>query len=110
MIFNLQLFGGRGAGSGAGAGPFGGGMQGRQTGATVRSSHPLTEEIGKGGGKFANEIMSTRDAFEREYGDAVKSISLHAATFNQPGVLGAYGDNTLYMNQNISRTQILQRP
>lgn len=107
MIFNLSLFGGRGAGSGAGAGPFGGGMTGQNTSATVRSSRPLTEYIGKGGGRFANEIMNTRDALEREYGDAVKRLSLSAATFNEPGVLGAYGGNTLYMNQRYIRNENL---
>lgn len=86
-------------GSGMGAGPFGGGMENSDSSVTVKNSHPLTEEIQKGGGGFANEIMNTRDAFEREYGDAVKMMNLHAATFNEPGVLGAYGGNTLYMNQ-----------
>lgn len=97
---------GRGSsGAGGGIGPFGGGMSGGQEpGATVRSSHPLTQEIGKtGGGQFANEIMSTRDAFEAEYGSAVKGLNLSVATFNQEGVLGAYGQNTLYMNQKYIR-------
>lgn len=75
---------GRGSSSvGGGEGPFGGGMEGRESGATVKSSHPLTDEIGKGGGSFANEIMNTRDAFEAEYGSAVKMMSLRAATFDQ---------------------------
>lgn len=93
--------GSRGAGSGRGAGPYGAGMEsnGREPSADVKSSHNLTEEIGKGGGGFANEIMNTRDAYEREYGDAVKDITLKAATFSDPSVLGAYGGNTLYMNQ-----------
>lgn len=67
--------------SGGGAGKFGGGMIGKNTGTTVRNSHPLADEIDRGGGGFANEIMNTRDAFEAEYGEAVKRINLHAATF-----------------------------
>lgn len=95
--------GSRGAGSGRGAGKYGAGMEGGgdgiEKGAVVKSSHNLTEEIGRGGGGFANEIMNTRDSFETEYGDAVKNITLQAATFDDPSVLGAYGGNTLYMNQ-----------
>lgn len=98
--------------SGGGAGPFGGGMIGKNTGTTVRNSHPLADEIDRGGGGFANEIMNTRDAFEAEYGDAVKRINLHAATFSDGSVLGAYGDNTLYMNQkyikNANLTEAMQ--
>ena len=98
---------------GGGAGPFGGGMENSNSTATVKSSHPLTDEIGKkGGGTFANEIMNTRDAFEREYGPAVKGMNLYAATFNERGVLGAYGGDTLYMNQryirNANLTQAMQ--
>lgn len=95
---NFQFFGGRGASSG-GTGPFGGGMDNKDSNVTVRSAHPLTEEISKGGGGFANEIMNTRDAFEREYGSAVKNINLSVGTFNQRGVLGAYGNDTLIMNE-----------
>lgn len=98
MEINLQFFGGRGASSG-GTGPYGGGMEGENTNVTVRSQHPLTDEISKGGGGFANEIMNARDAFEREYGPAVKNMNLAVGTFNKPGVLGAYGDDTLIMNQ-----------
>lgn len=98
MELNLQFFGGRGASS-DGTGPFGGGMDNESTTVTVKSSHPLTDEISTGGGGFANEIMNTRDAFEREYGSAVKDIKLSVGTFNKPGVLGAYGQDTLYMNQ-----------
>ena len=98
---------GRGSsGAGGGVGRFGGGMSGggQEPGVTVRSSHPLTQEIGRaGGGSFANEIMNTRDAFEAEYGSAVKGLNLSVATFNQEGVLGAYGQNTLYMNQKYIR-------
>ena len=90
--------------AGGGAGPFGGGMDNQNTTATVKSSHPLTDEIGKkGGGNFANEIMNTRDEMEREYGSAVNGMSLYAATFNQRGVLGAYGGDALYMNQRYIR-------
>lgn len=101
MKIDLQLFGGRGASSGGDTGPFGGGMSndGEDTTVTVRSSHPLTQEIDKGGGGFANEIMNTRDAFEREYGSAVKDMKLSVGTFNKRGVLGAYGDDELVMNQ-----------
>lgn len=84
---------------GGGQGPYGGGMTDTSTTATVRSSHPLTDAISRGGGGFANEIMNTRDAFEREYGDDVKQMNLSLATFNQSGVLGAYGGNTLFMNE-----------
>lgn len=98
MELNLQFFGGRGASSG-GTGPYGGGMEDTDTNVTVRSQHPLTDEISKGGGGFANEIMNTRDAFEREYGSAVKNIKLSVGTFNKPGVLGAYGQDNLIMNQ-----------
>ena len=89
---------------GGGAGPFGAGMENKGSSATVKSAHPLTDEIGKaGGGNFANEIMNTRDAFEQEYGTAAKGINLYAATFNQRGVLGAYGGDTVYMNQKYIR-------
>lgn len=95
--------GSRGSGSGRGVGKHGAGMvgggDGVDSGATVKSSHNLTEEIGRGGGSFANEIMTTRDNMEAEYGDAVKDITLQAATFSDPSVLGAYGGDTLYMNQ-----------
>ena len=43
--------------------------------------------------------MNTRGAFEREYGSAVKNIKLSVGTFNKPGVLGAYGQDNLIMNQ-----------
>ena len=75
------------------------GMTGVNTGATVVDSHPLADEIGQGGGAFANEIMNTRDAFEREWGDAITDVNLSVATFNERGVLGAYGQDTLYMNE-----------
>ena len=93
---------GRGSsGAGGDVGKFGGGMTGGSGGATVKSSHPLTQEIsrGGGGGEFANEIMNARDEMEREYGSAVKDINLHVATFSSRNVLGAYGGETLYMNQ-----------
>ena len=108
---NLQYFGGRGASSG-GAGPYGGGMDGNETTVNVKSHHPLTQEIEKGGGGFANEIMNTRDAFEREYGSAVKDIKLSVGTFDKPGVLGAYGNDRLIMNQryvkNANLTKAMQ--
>lgn len=98
-------------GNNNGAGKYGAGMEnggkGIDTTTTVTSSRPLSGEIGKGGGKFANEIMNTRDAFEREYGDSVKMMSLHAATFSDPNVLGAYGGNTLYMNQKYIKNKNL---
>lgn len=106
--------GSRGSGSGRGVGPFGAGMGGgNYPEGNVLKSHNLTEEIGKGGGGFANEIMNTRDTFESEYGDAIKNISLQAATFDDPSVLGAYGGNTLYMNEryikNAYLTSAMQR-
>lgn len=107
---NLQLFGGRGADSGAGgAGPYGGGMENKGTTVSVKSSHPLTQEIEKGGGGFANEIMNTRDAFEREYGSEVKNLKLSVGTFNKPGVLGAYGGNELIMNQKYVKNANLTK-
>lgn len=107
MVMNLQLFGGRGAGSDGGAGPYGGGMENSDSGTTVKSSHNLTEEISKGGGSFANEIMNTRDRLEAEYGEPVKNLTLQAATFSDPTVLGAYGGNTLFMNQQYIKNKNL---
>ena len=108
---DLQFFGGRGASSG-GAGPYGGGMEGSDTTTRVKSQHPLTDEISKGGGSFANEIMDTRDAFEREYGSAVKNMRLAVGTFSKAGVLGAYGGDTLIMNEkyvkNANLTKAMQ--
>ena len=110
--YDLQFFGGRGASSGGGTGPFGGGMEGSDTTTTVKTQHPLTDEISKGGGGFANEIMDTRDAFEREYGSAVKNMRLAVGTFSKAGVLGAYGGDTLVMNQkyvkNANLTKAMQ--
>lgn len=99
LNFDLQFFGGRGASSGGGAGQFGGGMEGKNTTTRVISSSPLADEISRGGGSFANEIMSTRDAFEDEYGSAVKNMNLSVARFSDRSTLGAYGGNTLYMNE-----------
>lgn len=112
LELDLQFFGGRGASSGGGAGPYGGGMEGSDTTTTVKSQHPLTDEISKGGGSFANEIMDTRDAFEREYGSAVKNMKLSVGTFSKAGVLGAYGGDTLIMNEkyvkNANLTKAMQ--
>ena len=105
---NLQFFGGRGASSG-GTGPYGGGMDGNDTTVNVKSHHPLTQEIEKGGGGFANEIMNTRDAFEREYGSSVKDIKLSVGTFDKPGVLGAYGNDRLIMNQRYVKNANLTK-
>lgn len=77
----------------------GGGMLNKDSSTTVLSSHPLTDYIGKGGSLFANEIMNTRDAFEREYGEAAKGIKLHVGTFGDKSALGVYGGDTLYMNE-----------
>lgn len=98
MKLDLQLFGGRGASSG-GVGAYGGGMDNKSSSTTVTSSSPLADEISRGGGSFANEIMNTRDAFEAEYGSAVKNMNLSVATFSDRSTLGAYGGNTLYMNK-----------
>lgn len=112
LVLDLQYFGGRGASSGGGVGPHGGGMEGKNTSTTVKSSHPLADEISKGGGGFANEIMDTRDAFEREYGSAVKNMKLSVGTFSKSGVLGAYGADTLIMNEkyvkNANLTKAMQ--
>lgn len=96
---DLQFFGGRGASSGGGSGQFGGGMENKDSTTRVLSSRPLSGEISKGGGEFANEIMNTRDAFEAEYGSAVKNLKLSVGTFSKRGVLGAYGQDELIMNQ-----------
>lgn len=93
---------GRGS-SGAGAGEFGGGMKNEDTTTTVKSSHPLVDEIDRGGGGFANEIMNTRDAFEREYGSVISGMRLRVGTFSDPSVAGAYGGDTLYMNSKYIR-------
>ena len=97
---NLQLFGGRGAESGGGGGEYGAGMENSNTTVRVLDSNPLTDEISRGGGSFANEIMNTRDAFEAEYGSAVKDMNLSVARFSNNSALGAYGGNTLYMNRS----------
>lgn len=94
---------GRGESKTGDAGKYGAGMDNTTTTASVKNSHPLANEIDRGGGGFANEIMNTRDAFEREYGSAVKQMNLHVATFNDPSVLGAYGGDTLYMNSKYVR-------
>lgn len=103
---------GRGSSGLSGEGKYGGGMENSDSTTTVRSSHPLADEIGKGGGSFANEIMNTRDAFEREYGATVKGMNLSVATFSDPSTLGAYGGNTLFMNEkyvkNANLTQAMQ--
>ena len=91
----------------AGTGKYGGGMTGGNTSVTVKSSHPLTEEISKGGGSFANEIMNTRDAFEAEYGPAVKNMNLSVATFSNSTVLGAYGGDTLFMAEKYVKNKNL---
>lgn len=93
--------------AGGGTGPFGGGMLNSDSTTTVRNSNPLTDEISTGGGSFANEIMNTRDAMEREYGDAVKQMKLHVATFSDPSALGAYGGDTLYMNRQYVKNRNL---
>lgn len=93
--------------AGGGVGKYGGGMTGEDSTTTVKSSHPLTDEISKGGGSFANEIMNTRDAMEAEYGSAVKQMNLHVGTFSDPSVLGAYGGDTLYMNEKYVKNKNL---
>ena len=100
---------GRGSsGVGGGVGKYGEGMEGGDAPeARVLSSHPLVDEIDKGGGGFANEIQNTRDAMEREYGSAVKMMKLHVGKFDKPGTLGAYGEDTLYMNQQYVKNKSL---
>lgn len=88
-------------------GQYGEGMENKGSSTTVKNSHPLTEEIDRGGGLFANQVMNTRDAMEAEYGDAVKQLSLHVAEFSDKTVLGAYGGNTLYMNQRYLKNEKL---
>ena len=93
--------------AGGGVGPHGAGMDNQSTGTSVKSSHPLTDEISKGGGSFANEIMNTRDAFEAEYGSAVKDMNLRVATFSDNSALGAYGGDTLYMAEKYVKNKNL---
>lgn len=93
--------------AGGDGGQFGEGMIGKSTSTTVKSSHPLTDEISRGGGGFANEIMNTRDAMEREYGSAVKDMNLHVGTFSDNSTLGAYGGDTLYMNEKYVKNAYL---
>ena len=101
------------SGAGGGIGEFGGGMTGGDTTTTVKSSHPLTDAISTGGGSFANEVMSTRDTMDAEYGPAVKKMNLHLATFSDNTALGAYGSDTLYMAEryvkNKNLTTAMQR-
>lgn len=101
--------GSRGGNNNNDIGKFGEGMEGRDTSTRVLSSHPLTDHIGKGGGEFAEEIMRTRDALEAEYGSAVKMLNLEAATFSDKTTLGAYGGNTLYMNEKYIKNKNLTK-
>ena len=100
-------------GRGGKRGKYGGGMEGKDTTTTVKSQHPLTDIIPTGGGGFANEIMNTRDAFESEYGSAVKQMNLSVGTFSDPSVLGAYGSDTLIMAEkhikNKNLTSAMQK-
>ncbi len=99
--------GSRGSSSGRGVGKHGAGMEGKETGATVKSSHYMTDEIGEGGGSFVNEVMTTRDNLEQIYGDSVRDLNLQAATFSDGSVLGAYGGNTLFMAERyIKNTEL----
>lgn len=98
---------GRGSSKAGGEGAYGGGMEDKNTTTHVKSSHPLTDWIDKGGGGFANEIMNTRDAFEDEYGPVVKNMKLSVGTFDKPGVLGAYGQDTLIMNERYVKNKNL---
>ena len=93
--------------AGGGVGKYGGGMEDKGSSATLLNSHPLTDEISKGGGSFANEIMNTRDAMEAEYGPAVKQMNLSVGKFKERGVLGAYGNDTLYMNEKYVKNKNL---
>lgn len=96
-------------GSGGGGGAFGEGMLNENTSVKVKSSHPLTDYIGRDGGEFANQIMNTRDAMEREYGSAVKGIRLHTGTFSDNTTLGAYGGDVLYMNEKYVKNANLTK-
>ena len=98
---------GRGSSKSGGAGPHGAGMLNGDSSTTVKSSHPLTDEISSGGGGFANEIMNTRDSMEAEYGSAVKNMNLRVATFSDATTLGAYGGDTLYMNEKYVKNKNL---
>lgn len=93
--------------AGGGEGAFGGGMDGKDTTTSIKSSRPLTDVISKGGGQYANEIMNTRDAFEREYGSVVKNMNLYVATFSDSSALGAYGGDTLYMSSRFVKNKNL---
>ena len=99
--------GNRGGNNNNDIGQFGEGMENKNTSTRVLSAHPLTDYISQGGGKFADEIMRTRDALEAEYGSAVKMMNLDAATFSDPSTLGAYGGNTLYINEKYIKNRYL---
>ena len=94
---------------GGSEGAFGGGMEGSDSTTTVKNSHPLTDVISTGGGQFANEIMNTRDAYEAEYGPAVKQMNLHVAQFGDATALGAYGGDTLYMAEKYVKNKNLTK-
>lgn len=96
------------SGGDGGIGEYGEGMEsGNAPSTTVKSSHPLTDYIGRGGSSFANEIMNTRDAMEQAYGSAVKGIKLAVGTFSDGSALGAYGDDTLYMAEKYVKNEYL---
>ena len=97
------------AGSSKNVGKFGAGMENSDTTTGIKSSKWLTEEMDRGGGLFANEIMNTRDAMEAEYGDAISDVKLAVAEFTDRGTLGAYGGDTLYMNQKYIRNKNLTK-
>lgn len=87
-------------------------QNGKSTDVEIRSSQPIGEAITEGAGLYANEIMNTRDAMEREYGNAIKEVKLSLATFSDGDVLGASDGETVYMAkkyaQNTNMTEAMQ--
>lgn len=78
---------------------------GRNSGVTIRSSKPIGTAISEGEGLYANEIMNTRDALEREYGSVLTGVNLSVAKFGSSGVLGAYGGDTVYLAEKYAKNE-----
>ena len=106
--------GSRGASSKGTAGEHGAGMLGKRrggAGATPQDAQYLSDQIGKGGTQFADEIMSTRDDLESVYGESVKNLTLMTAKFSDSSIGGCYevGADTVYMNEkNINNPALTE--
>lgn len=77
-------------------------MLGRSSsGTTVRNAEPIGTAISKGAGLYANEIMNSRDAMEREYGNVISRANLEVADLGGD-VLGASDGYTVYMSRKYA--------